>query len=75
MAKAKQPVFEEQLKRLQEITTLLEGDKISLEHSLELYKEGVKIAAECRKTLDNAKHTVQMYTDNGLTDFAESEGA
>ncbi len=58
--------------RLQEITAKLEDGGLSLEKSLELYKEGVTIAAECRETLEQARHTVQMYSDEGLKDFAES---
>lgn len=69
MPKAKTLGFEEQLTRLQEITMLLEKGELSLEDSLTLYKEGVGIASACRKTLDEARHTVKMYTDEGLKDF------
>lgn len=69
MAKAKTPGFEEQLARLRDITAALENGELSLEDSLALYKEGVGIAASCRKILDKAKHTVKMYTDEGLKDF------
>lgn len=70
MSKAKTPGFEAQLARLQEITGLLEKGALSLEDSLTLYKEGVGIASVCRKTLDEARHTVKMYTDEGLKDFS-----
>lgn len=67
--------FEEQLARLQVITAALEKGDLSLEESLGLYKEGVGIASACRKTLDEAKHTVKMYTEAGLKDFiAENNG-
>lgn len=71
MSKAKKNGFEEQLNRLQEITAQLEGGQVCLERSLELYKEGVRIAADCRKILENAKHTVQIYTKEGLAAFAD----
>lgn len=80
MPKAKNPVpkevsFEAQLARLQVITDALEKGDLSLEESLNLYKEGVGIAASCRKTLDKARHTVKMYTEEGLKDFiAENNG-
>lgn len=61
--------FEEQLTRLHEITEALEQGDLSLERSLELYKEGVELAAGCRKTLEQARHTVQMYTEEGLKEF------
>lgn len=67
--------FEERLARLQVITAALEKGELSLEESLGLYKEGVGIAAACRKTLDEARHTVKMYTEDGLKDFtAENNG-
>ena len=67
--------FEEQLARLQVITGALEKGDLSLEESLNLYKEGVGIAASCRKTLDKARHTVKIYTEAGLKDFiAENNG-
>lgn len=61
--------FEEQLARLQIIAEALEKGEFSLEESLELYKEGVTIAVSCRKTLDEARHTVKKYSDEGLKDF------
>ena len=62
--------FEEQLIRLQEITAQLENGQVTLEKSLELYKEGVATAAECRKILEEARHTVQVHAEEGLRDFA-----
>lgn len=69
MPKAKTPGFEEQLARLQAITASLEKGELSLEESLALYKEGVALAAACRKTLDEAEHAVKMYTAEGLAPF------
>ena len=42
MAGKKEPNFESNLKRLEEIVTRLEGDELSLEDSLKLFEEGVK---------------------------------
>ena len=55
--------FEEKMARLSEIAGLLENDKLSLDKSLELYKEGVNLAADCKKYIENAKLTVK--TMNG----------
>lgn len=66
---SKTPSFEAQLARLQVITESLEKGELSLEESLGLYKEGVALAAACRKTLDEARHTVKMYSEEGLKDF------
>ncbi|MFT3950890.1 MAG: exodeoxyribonuclease VII small subunit [Oscillospiraceae bacterium] len=47
--------FEEKLSRLNEIVSRMSGGTLSLDESLDLYKEGVALAADCRKTLEDAK--------------------
>lgn len=57
--------FEDNLKRLDEIVRQLESDKLPLDEALELYKEGVGLTVESKKTLENAKLTVKtMNGDN-----------
>lgn len=51
--------FEEKMARLGEITSKLENDNPSLNESLDLYKEGVALCAECKKELEEAKLTVK----------------
>lgn len=75
MSKAKKAGFEERLARLEAITATLEKEELGLEDSLALYKEGVGIAAACRKTLEEAKHTVKIYTEDGLRDFAAADAS
>lgn len=67
---AAQPSFEEQLARLQLITEELERGELNLERSLALYKEGIGLASGCRKTLEQARNTVRIYTEEGLKDFS-----
>ena len=65
----KERPFEEQLARLQEITGQLERGDLSLESSLALYGEGVELSRNCRAMLEKARHTVQIYTEEGLAEF------
>lgn len=58
--------FEDNMKRLDEIVGQLESDKLPLDKALELYKEGVGLAADSKLALENAKLTVK--TMNGETD-------
>lgn len=51
--------FEENMNRLKEIVRLLENDKLPLDEALDIYKEGVGLSAECKKTLESAKLTVK----------------
>ena len=57
--------FEKDLSRLNEIVKKLEGSELSLEQSLDLYKEGVELSVKCKKTLEEAKLTVKQM--NGET--------
>ncbi|MBQ2580447.1 MAG: exodeoxyribonuclease VII small subunit [Ruminococcus sp.] len=52
--------FEKDLSRLNEIVKKLEGTELSLEQSLDLYKEGVELSVKCKKTLEEAKLTVKQ---------------
>ena len=70
MAENKHFGFEEQLSRLAQITESLEGGELTLEKSLELYKEGVVLARNCRKILDKAGHTAKIYAEDGFRDFS-----
>lgn len=48
------------MSRLEEIVSELENEKLPLDRSLELYKEGVKLAADCSKELEDAKRTIKI---------------
>jgi len=47
--------FESKMKRLQEIVSMLDQGNISLDDSIKLYEEGMELAAELRKMLDEAE--------------------
>lgn len=47
--------FEDSLKRLEEISELLENEAIGLQESIELYQEGIKLSQNCFETLDKAE--------------------
>ncbi|MBR2283644.1 MAG: exodeoxyribonuclease VII small subunit [Ruminococcus sp.] len=47
--------FEENLQKLTRIVAELEKGELTLERSVELYGNGLKLAAVCRKQLDEAK--------------------
>lgn len=55
--------FEQSISRIDEIITYLENGDISLEQSLELYQEGVKLLSDCRDELTNAEILITI-TEN-----------
>ena len=52
--------FEEQLVRLDKIVQELEKGEVSLEKSLTLFEEGMKLSSACRKELEEAEGKVEI---------------
>lgn len=58
--------YEDAVKQLEEIVTLLEKGDIPLEKSLELFQRGVALSAYCSKKLDETeKQIIRLIDDNG----------
>ena len=55
--------FENDLKKLQDILEEIESDKLSLEDSIEKYKEGVELSKKCQKALNEAKQIIKVLDD------------
>ncbi len=51
--------FEKSLERLQEISELLESEDVTLEDSLKLYEEGMKLSKTCYNLLNKAELKVE----------------
>lgn len=60
MKKASQASFETSYKRLEEIVSLLDAGKLSLDEMLALYEEGMKLAQTCEKQLEEAELKVNQ---------------
>ncbi|MBQ6239670.1 MAG: exodeoxyribonuclease VII small subunit [Firmicutes bacterium] len=52
--------FEQAFARLEEITRQMEDGSLPLAKIADLYKEGVKLGAFCRKTLDLTEKELQV---------------
>ena len=53
--------FEEAILKLEEIAATLEGGKLPLDKSVELYKEGMELSLFCTKEIEKAKLTIEEY--------------
>lgn len=62
--------FEPQYKRLEEIVARLEQGDLTLEESLSLYEEGMKLARKCQEMLQNAELRITKLQES----FAEGMG-
>jgi len=47
--------FEENLSRIEEISTLLESEDLGLDESISLFEEGIKLSKSCMTTLKKAE--------------------
>lgn len=52
--------FEKALERLETIVTELERGELSLDESLKIFEEGVKLSKACLKMLDDAERKVEI---------------
>ncbi len=57
--KKKDFAFEEAFKNLEKIVDQLESGQETLEKSLELFEEGIKLSEICRAKLDNADQKIK----------------
>lgn len=71
MAQPENRQFEEKMKRLEEIIAALDSPGISLEEGISLYKEGVLCSRFCREKLENAKHELEIWQDDGTVVFEQ----
>lgn len=56
----KPKTFEVSLQKLEQIVTKLEEGDLSLEESLELFEDGVKLSRECQGKLDQAERRIEI---------------
>ncbi|MEA1880976.1 MAG: exodeoxyribonuclease VII small subunit [Candidatus Marinimicrobia bacterium] len=73
MTKEKSFEFEAALRRLEEIVGYLEGESESLEKSLELFEEGVKLTDSLRDHLDSAEQRIQVLIKDGDGNTSEKD--
>jgi exodeoxyribonuclease VII small subunit len=57
--------FEEQLTALESVVEKLERGELSLEDSVRLFEEGIKLSNACKKELEMAEGKIQLLVDKG----------
>lgn len=65
--------FEDAMRRLDEISSALEKEGVSLEESLALYEEGVGLVRKCNDALENAERKVKILKMTPDGEMLESE--
>ena len=62
---AKEKTFEEQIGELEEIVKKLENGDVSLDESLSLFEQGIKLTKGCQKMLNTAERQVKVLMSDG----------
>lgn len=62
----KQLSFEEALSKLEDIIISMEDGEISLEKSLEYYKEGLMLTRFCSRKLEDAEKEIKIINESDI---------
>ena len=54
--------FEESLKKLEEISSKLKAEDITLEDAIKQYEEGIRYCKECSEMLQDAQQRIETLT-------------
>ena len=65
--------FEESIVRLEAIVKLLESGEASLDESIKLYSEGVKLVGECNKKLDETEKKIKLLSVGNDGEVSEND--
>lgn len=65
--------FEASMHELEEVVSKLENGDITLDDSLKLFEQGIKLAKTCQKKLDDAEKKVKILTADSNGDFVEED--
>lgn len=68
MSKKERPSFEEALEKLEAIVEKLSNQEITLEKSVELYEEGLRLSKICSETLENAALRIEQIDQSSNTE-------
>ena len=65
--------FETSLSELEEIVGKLESGDLTLEASLELFEQGIKLSRECRERLSKAESRIEMLMKDAAGELTAKE--
>lgn len=66
-------MFEKSIKELEKIVEALEKGEKSLDESITLFEQGIKLSKECNDYLDKAEKKISVLINGEKQDFVPSE--
>ena len=73
MSQEKEMTYEQAVGRLEEIAGLMESGKLSLDESMKLYHESVRLTEFCYSKLEAFKQRVYEVTSSGEKEIAQND--
>lgn len=73
MAKKDDENFEELMTELEEITSKLESEKLSLDESMKLFEKGIEISKKCNTKLENAEKKITILLNAEADNMTEED--
>jgi exodeoxyribonuclease VII small subunit len=70
MAKKKES-YESMMVRLEEIVDIMDGNEVTLEQTMVIYEEGIKICNNLYKILNDTEGKIKILTAEGEKDFMD----
>jgi exodeoxyribonuclease VII small subunit len=68
----KKMTFEENIEKLEDILTKLEDEKLSLDASVKLYEEGMKLISKCNRELEDVERRIKILTQKPNGEIEET---
>ncbi|TDM13162.1 exodeoxyribonuclease VII small subunit [Macrococcus lamae] len=62
--------FETMMMELEDIVNKLDNDKVSLDESIKLYEEGIKLSKACQSQLSEAEKKINQVSDTEVNNEA-----
>jgi len=73
-AKKKEATFEEALSELGKLVEQLEGGKLPLAESLEVYEKAIALSSRCTKLLEDAEQKIKRLSGDDEVPFDLADG-
>ncbi len=67
--------FESKLNQLEELVHQLEQEDLSLEDSLKVFEQGVKLSRQCQSALEKAEQKIIQLTQNDVSTEIQTRSA
>ena len=73
MAEKQMTSLEERLNTLEELTKKLENGNLSIDEAISVYSQGMELAFDCKKSLDNLTQKVETAKKNAQEALSDNQ--